>query len=74
MRNGEILTIDTIPKYEKPTPLKDVIQDEVTDNYELNIDRINKFKYLRGPKRLKEHLRMVMNITFQKEECLKLIL
>ncbi len=74
MRNGEILTIDTIPKYEKPTPLKDVIQDEVTDNYELNIDQINKFKYLRGPKKLKEHLRMVMNITFQKEECLKLIL
>lgn len=51
MRNGEILTIDTIPKYEKPTPLKDVIQDEVTDNYELNIDQINKFKYLRGPKK-----------------------
>lgn len=74
MRNGEILTIDTIPKYEKPTPLKDVIQGEVTDNYELNIDQINKFKYLRGPKKLKEHLRMVMNITFQKEECLKLIL
>lgn len=53
MRNGEILTIDTIPKYEKPTPLKDVIQDEVTDNYELNIDQINKFKYLRGPKKIK---------------------
>ena len=53
MRNGEILTIDTIPKYEKPTPLKDVIQGEVTDNYELNIDQINKFKYLRGPKKIK---------------------
>ncbi|PTU83320.1 DNA (cytosine-5-)-methyltransferase [Staphylococcus pasteuri] len=53
MRNGEVLTIDTIPKYEKATPLSEIIDSEVDSKYNLNQNQIEKFKYLRGPKKIK---------------------
>ena len=53
MRNGKVLTIDTIPKYEKPLTLKDVLEESVDENYSLNFDQIEKFRYLRGPKKIK---------------------
>lgn len=53
MRNGKVLTIDTIPKYEKPLTLKDVLEESVDESYSLNFDQIEKFRYLRGPKKIK---------------------
>lgn len=53
MKEGEILTIDTIPKYEESTPLRNIVEDVVTDNYYLTEEQVNKFKYLRGPKKIK---------------------
>lgn len=53
MRNGKVLTIDTIPKYEKPLTLKDILEESVDENYSLNFDQIEKFRYLRGPKKIK---------------------
>lgn len=53
MSNGEVLTIDTIPKYEKPLTLKEVLEESVDENYTLNVDQLEKFRYLRGPKKIK---------------------
>ncbi|MGR3860354.1 DNA (cytosine-5-)-methyltransferase [Staphylococcus epidermidis] len=53
MKNGEILTIDTIPIFEKSTPLKEIVLKEVDDKYSLADEKIEKFKYLRGPKKIK---------------------
>lgn len=53
MRNGEVLTIDTIPKYEEPLTLNDVLEESVGENYTLNVNQIEKFRYLRGPKKIK---------------------
>ena len=53
MRDGKVLTIDTIPKYEKSLTLNDIIEDDVDESYSLNSDQIDKFKYLRGPKKIK---------------------
>ncbi|PTI74301.1 DNA (cytosine-5-)-methyltransferase [Staphylococcus succinus] len=53
MRNGEVLTIDTIPKYEAPLTLKDIIEENVDESYLLTADQIEKFRYLRGPKKIK---------------------
>lgn len=53
MRNGEVLTIDTIPKYETPLTLKDIIEENVDESYLLTADQIEKFRYLRGPKKIK---------------------
>lgn len=53
MKNGEILTIDTIPKYEKSVTLGEIIESNVDDSFSLNQDQIDKFKYLRGPKKIK---------------------
>ena len=53
MRNGKILTIDTIPIYEKARTLQEIIEDNVDDNYSLSKAQIEKFRYLRGPKKIK---------------------
>ena len=52
MREGQITSIDTIPKYEKATPLKDIIQSDVDDKYVLNEEKLKKFEYMRGGKRI----------------------
>ena len=36
MKNGNILTIDTIPKYEKSITLGEIVLNEVDDNYTLS--------------------------------------
>lgn len=52
MRNGEVTTIDTIPVYEKSIPLKDVIEEEVDEKFILDEAKIEKFKYMRGGKKI----------------------
>lgn len=53
MRNGKILTIDTIPKYEKARTLQEIIEENVDVSYSLSKEQIEKFRYLRGPKKIK---------------------
>lgn len=52
MRNSEVTTIDTIPVYEKPTTLRDIIEDEVDEKFILDEDKLDKFKYMRGGKKI----------------------
>ncbi|WP_114604321.1 DNA (cytosine-5-)-methyltransferase [Staphylococcus sp. EZ-P03] len=51
MENGKVLTIDTIPIYEKPITLGDILENDVT-NYDISDEKIEKFQYLRGPKKI----------------------
>ncbi len=53
MKNGEVHTIDTIPVYEESIPLGAILEKEVDSSYYLNDDHVEKFKYLRGPKKIK---------------------
>lgn len=56
MRHGYFYTADTEPLgNEKPIPLKDILvpENEVPESYYVTGDRLEKFKYLRGPKKLK---------------------
>ena len=56
MRHGCYYTIDTVPTgTEKPIPLKDILQpeNEVDSKYYVtDEDKIKKFEYLRGPKKI----------------------
>lgn len=54
MRNGKYLTIDTVPILETPITLGQIIQpeNEVDEKYYLSEEAIEKFKYLRGAKRI----------------------
>ncbi|HCT0462951.1 TPA: DNA cytosine methyltransferase, partial [Staphylococcus pseudintermedius] len=49
----KILTIDTIPKFEKPLTLQEIIEENVDEIYSLSNEQIEKFRYLRGPKKIK---------------------
>lgn len=53
MRSGKVLTIDTIPKFEKPLTLQEIIEENVDEIYSLSNEQIEKFRYLRGPKKIK---------------------
>ncbi|MEB8133564.1 DNA (cytosine-5-)-methyltransferase [Mammaliicoccus sciuri] len=53
MKNGEIHTIDTIPIYEEAVPLGAILEKEVDSSYYLSETHVEKFKYLRGPKKIK---------------------
>ena len=56
MRHGRYYTIDTEPTQdEKPTPIKDILQPETEVDEKFYIDdqvKIEKFAYLRGPKKI----------------------
>ncbi|WP_240576674.1 DNA cytosine methyltransferase, partial [Staphylococcus muscae] len=43
----------TKPILEEPTPLKDILETEVDEKYYLDNSKIEKFNYLRGPKKIK---------------------
>lgn len=54
MMDGEIHTVHPEPIEKAPIPLKDILQPEeqVADEYYLNEAAIEKFAYLRGPKKI----------------------
>lgn len=54
MRDGKFLTAHTIPITEEATPLRDILieENEVEDVYYLNEEDEEKFKYLRGAKKI----------------------
>lgn len=54
MRNGKIYTVHADPVITKPTPLGDILLDEelVDEKYYLSPEVEEKFKYLRGPKKI----------------------
>ncbi|GEQ61440.1 DNA methyltransferase [Vagococcus lutrae] len=56
MRYGKYYTKDTEPTFnEQPIPLKDIIQpeSEVSEEFYITGDKLEKFNYLRGPKKIK---------------------
>ncbi|MFS0593096.1 DNA (cytosine-5-)-methyltransferase [Cytobacillus horneckiae] len=52
MRNGVVFTEEVLPELETPTPLKDILQKNVDEKYYLGETAIEKFKYLKGPKKI----------------------
>lgn len=53
IRSGHIYTAHTIPVEETPKTLGDILENNVSEEYFLSEEKIEKFKYLRGPKKLK---------------------
>ncbi|PKE69701.1 DNA (cytosine-5-)-methyltransferase [Macrococcoides caseolyticum] len=52
MRNGRIYTADTKAVVEKPTTLADIIEKEYDSKYILTDERLKKFQFLRGGKKI----------------------
>jgi len=52
MMNGNITTIDTKPVEETPVTLGEILEKEVPEKYYLTEAATEKFKYLRGPKKI----------------------
>ena len=73
MRHGKYYSIDTEPNYNgNPITLGEILQDEseVPEKYFLTDKaKLEKFQYLRGPKKLSEHPLTDINTSIQKEEC-----
>lgn len=52
MIKGNVYTVDTTPVLKKPILLKDILFDKVDNHYYLSKERIQKFEYLRGSKKI----------------------
>lgn len=52
MEKGIIYTTEVTPKYEKVKPLKDICFDSVKEKYYLKNETLEKWKYLKGSKRI----------------------
>lgn len=54
MTNGYYYTIETDPVLEEAIPMKEIVvaEDTVDDGYYITGDKLEKFKYLRGPKKI----------------------
>jgi len=52
MRNGVVYTEEVIPLQETPITLGEILQTSVDEKYYLSSDGIEKFKYLKGPKKI----------------------
>ena len=52
MRSGKVYTAHTIPKYETPITLGEILEKDIPDNYYLSPEKVEKFQYLRGPKKI----------------------
>jgi DNA (cytosine-5)-methyltransferase 1 len=52
MRDDLVYTEEVTPVEESPTPLKDILQSDVEEKYYLSEAAVEKFMYLKGPKRI----------------------
>lgn len=52
MVNGEVVTFKTKPQFKEPIPLKDTLLHNVDKKFYLNDKQKEKFKYLKGSKRI----------------------
>ena len=52
MFDGVVYTAKTMPAYTKPVILKDIVQNNADQHFYLNEEKIEKFKYLRGSKKI----------------------
>ena len=52
MRDGIVYTEELLPKAEEPTRLGEIIKSNVAEKYYLSQDAIEKFRYLKGPKKI----------------------
>ena len=53
MMAGKYLSIETTPIFEKPVPLKEILIKRVPNKFYINDSSIEKFKYLKGSKKIK---------------------
>jgi len=51
MRNGQIATVQIIPKYEEPKTLRQIIESNVDSKYYLG-EELSKWEYLKGAKKI----------------------
>ena len=51
MINGEISTVKTIPKYEEPITIREIVEENVDDRYYLG-EQLEKWRYLKGAKKI----------------------
>lgn len=63
MNEGVIYTCKTIPIYEEPTPLKDIIESDVDEKYYIN-DKLERWEYLKGAKKIERVSKTGHKYTF----------
>lgn len=63
MLEGKVFTAKTEPRYEKPVPLKELLETDVPERYFLN-ENLTKWEYLKGAKKVKRTSKSGHEYTF----------
>ena len=64
MTKGKVYTTKVVPIEEEPTPMSEVIQNDVDDKYYLTGEILEKWKYLKGSKKIERTSRAGHTYTF----------
>jgi len=64
MCSGDVYTVHTVPRYETSTTLGEIIEDDVDEKYYLSDEKVEKFKYLRGAKKIERTTKDGHKYTF----------
>lgn len=64
MTQGKITTAKITPKIESPTTLRNILQSNVPEKYYVDDDKLEKWKYLKGAKRIERTSRTGHKYTF----------
>ena len=52
MRDGDITTMEVIPKQEAPILLKDILESDVDESFYITSDKMEKWSYMKGAKKI----------------------
>lgn len=63
MSNGEVYSCDTTPIYEKPTTIREIIEENADENYYLG-ENLDKWIYLKGAKKINRTSKTGHQYTF----------
>lgn len=67
MREGKIYTAKVVEKEETPTELREILQTNVDEKYYIPENKKEKWEYLKGAKKYREHPRMGISTYSQRE-------
>ncbi len=64
MSDGKVYTVKTTPIYERPIPLKKLLEKNVAKKYYINNDLMGKWEFLKGAKRIDRTTKAGFTYTF----------
>lgn len=64
MTNGQIYTIKTFPVIEEPIPLRQIVEENVSEEFYISDEKMPKWRYMKGAKKIERTAKTGFKYTF----------